>query len=251
MRKGNKTYIEKEFEYKKVINGGLALGYGSKYQLLRMLVWHRHDFDNYIKEAVDLDFKIDWFDFHYRYRKDGEPLNLEFIPELDCKWKKYWSCGSNGLNWDAVGKMDNGTYILIEAKANIIELHSSIGGNEWSQGKNTSKIQKFLTKYKIETTARDFIENNYQLANRLVALNYLLQRGYKAKLVYVLFANGYSLNTEENKSVSEEEWSDIMNYEFTKLGIKGTKVKKLINVCIIDCKRTDYIENTSNDKYDF
>ena len=46
------TNRNSSFKYKKNINGKLALGYGSKYQLLRMLGWHRKDFTNKVKNSI-------------------------------------------------------------------------------------------------------------------------------------------------------------------------------------------------------
>ena len=108
--------------YKKIINGMLALGYGSKYQLLRMLGWHRNDFNSKIKSVLGLDEDINWLDFQYDGPCDKELLNLDFIPNLNDEWKKYWSCGSGGINWDAVGITTGGTYILVEAKAHLKEM---------------------------------------------------------------------------------------------------------------------------------
>ena len=47
----------KDFKYSKNINGKLALGYGSKYQLLRMLGWHREDFTNKVKNAISYEWQ--------------------------------------------------------------------------------------------------------------------------------------------------------------------------------------------------
>lgn len=113
---------DNKFKYETNINGKLALGYGSKYQLLRMLGWHRNNFNKSICRALNLkDDKIEWLDFGYKGPCDSELLNVDFI-ELKDKWRKYWACGLRGLNWGAIGIASDETYILVEAKAHEGEL---------------------------------------------------------------------------------------------------------------------------------
>ena len=131
-------------DYKKNINGILALGYGSKYQLLRMLGWHRSDFSAKVKNALKLESDIRWLDFLYDGPCDKELLNLQFEPELDRAWKSYWSCGAGGINWDAVGVADDGTYILVEAKAHLAEMKNSFSGVGQARENNTQKIAEFI-----------------------------------------------------------------------------------------------------------
>jgi hypothetical protein len=221
--------------YKKIINGMLALGYGSKYQLLRMLGWHRTDFDNQVKSSIELYDDIHWFDFKYDGPCDKELLNLEFIPALNGLWKKYWACGSTGINWDAVGLCDDGTYILVEAKAHLPEMKNSAACGKQSLENNILRITEFIEKYKINSTAEVWIKDYYQMANRLVITDYLLTAGYKVKLLYVLFENGFEYNRDKSDSASKEEWEDEMQRELIAMGIKGTSAESLINWCIIDC----------------
>ena len=222
--------------YQKII-GGMGLGYGSKYQLLRMLGWHRNDFNKRILDSVGLSGDINWIDFGYNGSQDKEPLNFDFIPEISKKWKEFWACGNTGINWDAVGITGDDTYILVEAKAHIDELKSYPSGSYTSQKKNNLRIKAFLEKYNIETTVDSICNGHYQLANRLVALDFLISQGYKAKLIYVLFSNGYELNASHNKSVSMDTWQNEMDRLFQDLSIKNTSAKELINLCIVDCNR--------------
>lgn len=221
--------------YKKIINGMLALGYGSKYQLLRMLGWHRRDFNDKVKKALNLDNDIHWLDFEYDGPCDKELLNLEFISELNNEWKNYWACGSGGINWDAVGVTDDGTYILVEAKAHLSEMKNSATGGKRSLENNTARIADFIKKHSVNSTADIWIKNFYQLANRLVITDFLQSKGYKAKLLYVLFENGFEYNRDKSDSASAKEWDQEMEYELISMRIKGTTAETLINWCIIDC----------------
>lgn len=225
-------------EYQKNINGKLALGYGSKYQLLRMLGWHRNELNETLGALLSVDGNINWLDFAYAGPCDKELLNLDFIPELKDAWKEYWACGSaGGINWDAVGLSADGTYILVEAKAHIVEMDNSANGNTASQTKNNRQIDQFIHKYNIPSSAEIWRQHYYQLANRLVACDYLLSKGYKAKLVYILFENGYEYNRAKSDSATREQWLEEMDRELVAMGIKGTEAEQLINICIINCNR--------------
>ena len=226
--------------YQKNISGHLALGYGSQYQLLRMLGLHRNEFNQTIAKEIGVDEEIKWFDFHYQGAEDSELLNFEFAPDLDEEWHRYWACGkTGGIHWDAVGLSADGNYILVEAKANIDELHrtSHPGGIPASVEKNDEVFRKLFAKYGIDRNPEEWDSNCYQLGNRLVALDFLLEHGKKAKLIYVLFSNGYSLNASVDKSVSKEEWEAAMDQELDMVGIKNTAAASLVHYCIIDCNR--------------
>ena len=221
--------------YKRLISDKLALGYGSKCQLLRMLGWHRNLFNQAVSESSGIASDIDWLDFNFNGPEDKELLNFDFIAEIKDEWKAYWECGRFGLNWDAVGISRDGTYVLVEAKAHVEELNSSAGGSEKSRSKNNEVIGRVFHKYGIECGQDSWNSDVYQLINRLVALDFLLERGYKAKLVYVLFVNGYEFNRPNDGSASEEEWRSAMAAEFEKAGIANSPLEGLVNLVFIDC----------------
>ena len=222
---------------KQNISDKLALGYGSKYQLLRMLGWHRNEFNDAIAQSAHISSNINWLDFRFNGPEDKELLNFDFIDSLKAEWRNYWACGATGLNWDAVGVTEDGTYVLVEAKAHIGEMKSSASGSEKSKKSNNQVITKTINKYGVQRTAEDWNRDVYQLANRLVAVDFLNEKGIKAVLVYVLFENGYGFNTSINKSVSKEEWEKAIKNEFDKAGIAGTELEKMVSVCIINCNK--------------
>lgn len=235
------------------INGGLGLGYGSKYQLLRMLGWHRDELNKIIAEAINSkNTNIHWLDFGYKGKYDDqEPLNFDYIPELKDEWKKYWACGSKGgVNWDAIGKVDD-TYILVEAKAHIDELKNKCGATKESKKQIIKCIQGMLDDNHIEGKAEDWLERDYQLANRLVSIKFLENKGLKGKLVkgklvYLLFVNGYERNVKKSKSASREQWKKAIKEEFERTKIAGTELEKLVHVVFINCvpnqKHNDKLE---------
>lgn len=221
--------------YKKNISDKLALGYGSKYQLLRMLGWHRNYFNEGIGTLTGVSKDINWFDFEFNGPEDKELLNFDYIENLNKEWREYWVCGAAGLNWDAVGKSSDGTLILVEAKAHIKELNSSSGGSSKSKQRNNLVIEKYLKENNIDRCAEDWNKDCYQLANRLIALDFLLKRGIKAKLVYVLFVNGFEFNSSSFKSATKDQWMKAIESEFIKAGIKDNPVEKLVNIYFVDC----------------
>ena len=225
--------------YRKNISDKLALGYGSKYQLLRMLGWHRNEFNNALAQSANISSNINWLDFRFNGPEDKELLNFDFIESVKTEWRQYWACGPAGLNWDAVGITEDGTYVFVEAKANIDEMKSAPGGIEKSKNSNNQVIAKVINKYGVSKTAEDWNRDIYQLANRLVAIDFLIEKGIKAILVYVLFESGYEFNSPCNKSVSKEEWIKTIKNEFNKAGIVGTELEKMVSVCIINCNRTE------------
>lgn len=220
--------------YQKII-GGMGLGYGSKYQLLRMLGWHRNDFNKQISASVGLSKDISWIDFGYSGSLDTELMNFDFIPQISKEWKDFWACGSGGINWDAVGLACDGTYILVEAKAHIGEMKSTPCGSDSSKKRNAKRIKELFEKYGVNTSVDIICRDNYQLANRLVATDFLISRGYKARLVYLLFENGYEYNCSTKKSVSKSVWLEEFDKELSRLGIKGSKLENLISICVINC----------------
>ena len=221
--------------YKKNISDKLALGYGSKYQLLRMLGWHRNDFNHAVANAAGITANINWLDFNYNGPEDKELINFDFIKEQKDEWRAYWACGAVGINWDAVGVTPDGTYVLIEAKAHLKELESTASGGKERQEHNNRIIKQVMNKYGIDKPTSAWSVGCYQLANRLIALDWLEKKGVKAKLVYVLFENGYEFNTPTNKSATSAQWKAAMKNEFERMGIANTTLEKLVNICIIDC----------------
>lgn len=184
--------------YKRNISDHLALGYGSKYQLLRMLGWHREEFNEIIADGDSAN--ITWKDFKFNGSEDHELMNAEFLDkETESDWENIWPTneGKNGLNWDAVGT-DDKTWYLIEAKARLVEFGSAKEGGGKKQ-ENQDKVNEAFTAfqkcYNI-TTQVDWRNGTfYQIANRLVFLEFLKKKGIDAKLIYVLFLNGFEFNT--------------------------------------------------------
>ena len=214
--------------------GKIGFGYGSEYQLMRFLGRHRNELNKSIKELTGLKEEIVWFDFLRSGLLDKEILNVDFVEsnEIKEKWNNKWPTNNNknGINWDAIG-LSGDTFILVEAKAHEKELNQAMGAkNKESVKKIHKAFYELCSKYDIEYND-SWIKDHYQLANHLVALDFLNSNGYKAILLNVFFINGYEVNAlgkklKQDKSVkSEMEWKQIIHKEHKKLGIIGNSIE--------------------------
>jgi hypothetical protein len=63
--------------------GKIGYGYGSEWQLFRMMGRHREYFDNLVKDElmrrkpINSESSIHWYDFHFDYSKDREWLRKD------------------------------------------------------------------------------------------------------------------------------------------------------------------------------
>ena len=120
--------------------------------------------------------------------RDQAFLDLLGIKLTETTLQDFWP--SRGPQWDALGRIDNEAYFLVEAKAHVSEIISS------SQAK--APASKSLITKSLEETERflnlkpdiDLTRGFYQYANRLAHL-YLLRQlnNVPAYLVFVYFVN--------------------------------------------------------------
>ena len=105
--------------------------------------------------------------------------------------------------WDAIGVTDDGTLILVEAKAHVKELESA-GIN----AKNESSTYNEIVDQIYATMGGDdpvWIEQYNQTANRDVYLDQLNAAGIKTILVYIYFVNDITYKNE-----SKETWDSYL-----------------------------------------
>ncbi len=234
--------------------GKMALGYGSEFHLLRWLGRHRQLFTKKVCEAANTADKmknwtdIDWRDFGFAdggLVPDLELCGIEFLLEADrpvveneftngqYKWprvnRKFL------MNWDVVGIANDGTYILVEAKAHTEEI-----GGKCSAGKDSKEIIKKameLPKGKdcfnvSESEKKDWLGKYYQLANRLYMVSLLELCGLKAVFLYVLFTGdrfpGRAKATCPTEKDGEAVWRKVLDDEYKALGLvkKSTYFEK-------------------------
>jgi len=219
-------------------------GYGSEYQLLRLLGRHRNEFDEKIKECLACSEQVFWMDFNRSGLLDREIMNMDFIPnqEVPDEWRSLWPTndGRNGINWDAIGKVGD-KILLVEAKAHAKELEQKMAAsNPHSIQMIRDAFSSLCIKYNV-TLNDNWYKIHYQLANHLVAVNFLREKGIDAYLVNIYFINGFQINAhgkelKQSKSItSREEWELVIRRAHDNLGITGTKIEDLIRNIFIDC----------------
>ena len=227
---------------------GMALGYGSEYQLLRFLEHHRNLLNNEISKVLNTKEQIYWLDYpcnSERLSLDGEFKDVECFgnESISKKWKEYWPSSGNSQNWDGIFKI-NDTWYFVEAKAHESELNSSCRATSDS---SIEKIKKAFdetvalvkaTKNSEYWVSKDCI--SYQLANRLAFINFCSKNGINAKLVYISFINGYDKPgaSEKLNVTSKEKWQEIWEKEHADLGVSAENIKEILYHVYIDCDST-------------
>ena len=223
----------------------MALGYGSEYQLLRFLGYHRNYLNKTILTALNLPVttNINWLDYPInldRKSLDGELKDIECFQELsnfkeiEQAWKEFWPNTGSAQNWDGIFKIDD-TWYFVEAKAHEEEIHSSTKANSKSKELISKTFQKYCSEFSSKTETW-INSDSYQLANRIAFIQFCKNNGIKAKLVYISFINGYE-KTGNSKSIhSEEEWKTIWDKEYKELGLDIEKLNSILTNVYIDCK---------------
>ncbi len=116
--------------------GKIGYGYGSEWQLLRYLGYHRDFLNNQILLITGGD-RIAWLDFGFTLtnkplKQDKEWIGLDFIedPVVQGQWHAFWPQSGTAQNWDAVGALDiqgRQEWLLVEANAHLGEVKSTCG----------------------------------------------------------------------------------------------------------------------------
>ena len=168
----------------------------------------------------------------YAEYRDGSFLDLLGLGEFKSKLLDFWP--RNGPQWDALGKgIPGGPYVLVEAKANIPEIMSSLGAKS---ERSISLIRESLaaTRKHLRCKESELWEKGfYQYVNRLAHL-YFLRKICKvdAFLVFVYF-----LNDPTHIPTSEEQWAGALELQKSLLGLKNHRLKKFVAEIFVDFKK--------------
>lgn len=138
-------------------------------------------------------------------------IDLQLVP-----LKSFWPRG--GPCWDALGRLDTASPILVEAKAHVGELDSAPCQAE---GKSLEKIRAAFAE--IQTffgadSGSDWCSRFYQYANRLAHI-YLLRElnGLDAHLVFLHFVN----DVDMGGPTSISEWDTALGVVHEALGMRA------------------------------
>lgn len=235
----------------------IGYGYGSEWQLLRMLGHHRAYFFQDLKKQIGLspDSEIHWLDYgfdnsmisgdkEYKQREFFESIPKIFTPEVMAEFEKDDFGEILNQNWDGIFWVDKTVY-LVEAKAHTEEIKSDCKATSKSA---ISKIDWCFeeTKHSFNIlSTNDWKRNYYQMANRIVFLYLLKKHNIEARLVNIYFVDGYEkkvvppvsdkLYIIQNKNASKEDWEKNIKKEEDYLGISNLNDKWIFSV-FVDCK---------------
>jgi hypothetical protein len=223
--------------------GTIGYSYGSEWQLLRLLAYHRDDFNRYVERAIPGSRVLNWLPLRYEadptridtppltpvlHKKtggyvrrprilDAELKGIEFLPadissRVQQPWADYWPQRGNQPNWDAVGEIEVGQevyWLLVEAKSHVKEIVSRCGASE--KGGRSKILDAFRATAdhmgsKVDVT--HWPEPHYQYANRLAVLSFLVRLPIKAKLLFIYFlGDKFPENRSEICPTTSHEWT--------------------------------------------
>jgi len=184
--------------------------------------------------GADREESLEWLspkaDDDYSEYRDQAFLDLLGIKLSKIKLKDFWP--KRGPQWDALGRIEDKAYFLIEAKAHVSEIVSS------SQAKSPysiSLINKSLDETKGYLKLNpdiDLSKGFYQYSNRLAHL-YLLRKlnDTPAYLVFVYF-----INDNTHTPTTRDEWNDALQIMHTILGTHRHKLQKYVIDVFIDVR---------------
>ena len=195
---------------------------------------HPDILDNSINKFLPANHSqpIEWLsplanDGYAEYR-DQTFLDLLEIKLTKKELKDFWP--SKGPQWDALGRIKNEAYFLIEAKAHVSEIISSSQAKAESSVSLISKSLEETKKYLNLKPGIDLTKEFYQYSNRLAHL-YLLRvlNNIPAYQVFVYFLNDYT-----HIRTSREEWNGALQLMHSLLGAHKHKLNKYVFEVFID-----------------
>jgi hypothetical protein len=163
----------------------------------------------------------------YRHQSFLDLLNIQL---KDKPLKDFWPSG--GPQWDALGRIKERAYFLVEAKAHISEIISSSKAE-------SQKSKALITKSLNET--KDYLKLNpdidltkgfYQYSNRLAHL-YLLKKLNRIP-AYLIFV--YFVNDEAFIPTKRDEWDGALQLMHNLLGSTRHTLSKYVIDVFIDVK---------------
>jgi hypothetical protein len=185
-----------------------------------------------IADSIGYKQTIEWLspraDDDYSEYRDQAFLDLLGIKLSEKKLKDFWP--RQGPQWDALGRIEDKAYFLVEAKAHVSEVISS------SQAKapaSISLIKKSLDETKAFLKLKPYVDLTkglYQYANRLAHL-YLLRElnEIPAYPVFVYFAND-----PNHIPTTRDEWNGALTLMHAMLGNQKHRLSKYVMDVFVD-----------------
>ncbi len=198
---------------------------------------HPDILDNSINKFLPDNYSqpIEWLsplaDDDYAEYRDQTFLDLLEIKLTKKELKDFWP--SQGPQWDALGRIKNEAYFLVEAKAHVSEIISSSQAKAESSVSLINKSLRETKKYLNLKLEIDLTKGFYQYSNRLVHL-YLLRvlNNIPAYQVFLYFINDHT-----HIPTSREEWNGALQLMHSLLGTHKHKLSKYVIDVFIDVKK--------------
>ena len=220
--------------------GSVAQQKGTKGSLkwIQHVVNNRPDaLNNPVNNFIGNDQKqsIEWLspnaDDDYSEYRDQAFLDLLGIKLSKTKLKDFWP--SRGPQWDALGRIEDKTYFLVEAKAHVSEIISS---SQAKSPKSISLIDKSLNGTKSYLKLKPYVDLTkgfYQYSNRMAHL-YLLSKlnDIPAYLVFVYFVNDYT-----HIPTTKDEWNGALQLMHAISGMHRHALSTYVIDVFIDVER--------------
>jgi hypothetical protein len=177
---------------------------------------------------------IEWLspkaDDDYSEYRDQDFLDLLGIKLTKTSLNDFWP--KQGPQWDALGRIEDKAYFLVEAKAHVSEIISS---SQARSAKSKALINKSLAetrKYLKLNPDIDLSKGFYQYSNRLAHL-YLLRKlnNIPAYLVFVYFTNEHT-----HIPTTRDEWKGALQSMYAILGTHKHKLSQHVIDVFIDVK---------------
>lgn len=182
--------------------------------------------------GVDKEQPVEWLspkaDDDYSEYRDQDFLDLLGIKLSKTSLNDFWP--KRGPQWDALGRIEDKAYFLVEAKAHVSEIISS---SQAKSAKSKALINNSLDetrKYLKLNPNIDLSKGFYQYSNRLAHL-YLLRKlnNIPAYLIFVYFTNDHT-----HVPTTRDEWKGALQLMYVILGTHKHKLSKYVIDVFID-----------------
>lgn len=144
--------------------------------------------------------------------RDGDFLDRIGHGSLKQALSAFWP--TNGPQWDGLAVSALGEVVLVEAKANIPELHSACGASLPSRGRIDTALTETATALGTVVTPA-WTDTYYQYANRLAHLHFLRKNGVQAQMLFIYFVG----DGDVRGPMSKADWQTALTEMYKALGL--------------------------------
>lgn len=189
-----------------------------------------------------VEWKSPLGDDSYAEYRDAAFLKRLGLERLSDALAAFWP--ARGPQWDALGVNGN-KFVLVEAKAHLAEMKSSCAAGPKSRQQIEKAFKQVCDDLGFADPAR-WVDDYYQLANRIAHLWFLRQHGVDAHLLLIGF-----INDEEMRGPKKpEEWRSEYKRVESVLGISpGHALSAYIHHVFPDVRNLDDMSETSTNDW--